>query len=133
MSDLLYILIFLVILAAIAMLISRKPIAPEGRGKEPDDRGWKYGDEWKEGSPEDVAHEDKISYVEILRSDMGKGYDDTYMMDLVVYLGSRGIRATYDSFSLGIEGAAIKTYVLKVEAGKEEEARGYLKADKASD
>ena len=44
------------------------------------------------------------------------------MMELVTYLGSRGIRATYDSFSLGAEVGAIKTYVLKVESGKEEEA-----------
>ena len=44
------------------------------------------------------------------------------MLDLVGYLGSRGIRATYDSFSLGLEPAAIKTYVLKVEEGREEDA-----------
>jgi hypothetical protein len=48
------------------------------------------------------------------------------MIDLVTYLGSRGVRATFDSFSLGMEPAAIKTYVFKVEAGKEEEARKYL-------
>ena len=30
--------------------------------------------------------------------------------------------ANDDSFSIGLEPAAIKTYVLKVEAGKEEEA-----------
>jgi hypothetical protein len=48
------------------------------------------------------------------------------MIDLVGYLGSKGIRATYDSFSLGAEVGAMKTYVLKVESGKEEEALAYL-------
>jgi hypothetical protein len=48
------------------------------------------------------------------------------MLDLVGYLGSRGIRATYDSFSLGMEPAAIKTYVLKVEEGQEEAALRFL-------
>jgi len=49
------------------------------------------------------------------------------MLDLVGFLGSRGIRATYDSFSLGLEPAAIKTYVLKVEEGKEQEALDLLR------
>jgi hypothetical protein len=45
----------------------------------------------------------------------------------VGYLGSRGVRATFDSFSLGLEPAAIKTYVLKVEVGKVKEAKEYLR------
>jgi hypothetical protein len=49
------------------------------------------------------------------------------MLDLIGYLGSRGVRATFDSFALGMEPAAIKSYVLKVEAGKENEAREYLR------
>jgi hypothetical protein len=89
------------------------------------DEDWKYGDVWKEPAPEDLS-ESTIEYVELLRGDSGMGYDDSSMLDLVTYLGSRGIRATYDSFSLGLEPAAIKTYVLKVESGKEEEARKYL-------
>jgi hypothetical protein len=48
------------------------------------------------------------------------------MLELVTYLGSYGIRATYDSFSLGVEGGAIKTYVLKAESGKESEAMQLL-------
>ena len=88
---------------------------------------WEYGDVWKEGSPDEPAEGDEVAYVEVLRGDTGRGYDDSTMMDLVSYLGSRGIRATYDSFSLGLEPAAIKTYVLKVEAGREEEALGYLR------
>jgi hypothetical protein len=87
-----------------------------------DDEGWEYGDVWKRGSPDQPMNGDDIEYVEILRTDIGAGYDDSYMMELVTYLGSRGIRATYDSFSLGAEVGAIKTYVLKVEFGKEEEA-----------
>jgi hypothetical protein len=101
--------------------------APKNRGDEPDDGGWEYGDVWKQGSTDESVPEDDVRYVEILRGDTGRGYDDSYMMDLVGYLGSRGIRATYNSFSLGMEPAAIMTYVLKVEAGKLDEAREYLK------
>ena len=91
-----------------------------------DEEGWEYGDVWKQGSPDAPLREDDVQYVEILRGDTGSGYDDSLMIDLVSYLGSRGIRATYDSFSLGMEPAAIKTYVLKVETGKEEEAKRHL-------
>jgi hypothetical protein len=92
-----------------------------------DDEGWEYGDVWKQGSPDEEAPGEDIDYVEILRGDTGKGYDDSVMIDLVGYLGSRGLRATYDSFSLAAEAGAMKTYVLKVEAGKEGEALAYLK------
>ena len=91
-------------------------------GNEPaDDEGWEYGDVWRQGSP-DQPNEDDVEYVEILLTDIGAGYDDSYLMELVTYLGSRGIRATYDSFSLGAEVGAIKTYVLKAETGRENEA-----------
>jgi hypothetical protein len=92
-----------------------------------DEEGWEYGDVWKQGSPDEPASAEDIEYVEVLRGDTGRGYDDSYMIDLVGYLGSKGIRATYDSFSLGAEVGAMKTYVLKVESGKEEEALAYLK------
>ncbi len=91
-----------------------------------DESGWNYGDVWKKGSPEETAPEDDIEYIEVLRGDTGRGFDDSVMLDLVTYLGSRGIRATFDSFSLGLEPAAIKTYVLKVEAGREDEALAFL-------
>lgn len=93
--------------------------------KRPDsspDEEWEYGDEWKHGSPDDSAGPGEVVFIDILRGDTGQGYDDSQLLDLVGYLGSRGIRATYDSFSLGLEPAAIKTYVLKVEEGREEEA-----------
>jgi hypothetical protein len=92
-----------------------------------DEEGWEYGDIWKQGSPDEPVSEDDVEYVEVLRGDTGSGYDDSVMMDLVAYLGAKGIRATFDSFSLGMEPAAIKTYVLKVEAGKEEASREYLR------
>jgi hypothetical protein len=88
-----------------------------------DDPEWEYGDDWKQGSPEDQDAQDDIEYVEVLRGDTGRGFDDSAMMDLVAYLGSRGVRATFDSFSMGLEPA---TYVLKVESGKESEALAYL-------
>ncbi len=86
------------------------------------DADWAFGDEWKKGSPDQPASDEEINFVEVLRSDTGRGFDDSLMLDLVGYLGSFGIRATYESFSLGMEPAAIKTYVLKVESGREEEA-----------
>ncbi len=91
-----------------------------------DEKDWEYGDVWKEGTPDDETRQD-IEYVEVLRGDTGRGFDDSVMVDLVAYLGSRGIRATFDSFSLGLEPAAMKTYVLKVESGREDEAIGFLK------
>jgi hypothetical protein len=94
----------------------------KGQRGNSDEDGWEYGDVWKEGSPDDGAAEDDVRYVEVLRGDTGKGYDDSLLLNLIGFLGSRGIRATYDSFSLGLEPAAIKTYVLKVEEGREEEA-----------
>ncbi len=88
---------------------------------------WQYGDVWKEGSPDDIQPEDDIDYIEVLRGDTGRGYDDSLMLDLIGFLGSRGIRATYDTFSVGLEPAAIKSYVLKVELGREEEALELLR------
>ncbi len=94
---------------------------------ENDEKGWEFGDVWKEGSAEQKPSEEEGEFVEILRTDTGKGYDDSTMIDLVRYLGSRGVHATYDSFSLGLEPAAIKTYVLKVELSKADEALEYLR------
>lgn len=94
-----------------------------GRERQNDDEGWEFGDVWKDGSPDEGNSDEGIRYVEVLRGDTGKGFDDSLLLDLVGFLGSRGVRATYDSFSLGMEPAAIKTYVLKVEEGREEEAR----------
>ena len=103
------------------------PLKKEREDFEKRDDNWRYGDDWKQGSPDELPSEDTIEYVTILRGDTGSGYDDTLMIDLIGYLGTRGIRAAYDSFSIGLEPAAIKTYVLKVEAGKEDEAREYLR------
>ncbi len=121
-----------IVLAALAAVIiflnvSEKPETPKAGKAESEEEGWEYGDVWKQGSPDEAVSEEGILYVDVLRGDTGTGYDDSSMMDLVSYLGSRGIRATFDSFSLGLEPAAIKTYVLKVEAGKEDEAIRYLK------
>ena len=88
-----------------------------------DDEGWEYGDIWDHGSPDDPATEEDADYVEILRGDTGKGYSDTTMMEYILYLGAAGIHATFDAYPL----REIKIYVLKVEAGKEEEAMGLLR------
>ena len=97
--------------------------------KRTDDEGLEYGDVWMQGSPDAAGPEDDVEYVELLRGDLGTGYDDSYLLDLVSYLGSRGIRATYDSYSVGLEfgAGAMKSYVLKVELGKEQEARELLR------
>ena len=90
---------------------------------------WEFGDVWKQGSPDDPVSGD-AEYVEIFRGDTGRGYDDSFFMDLIVSVGAQGIRATFDAFGLGMEPAAIKTYVFKVEAGKVNEAIDYLKKNK---
>lgn len=116
------------------ILIARYPAACYGvsarswiqnmveREKKDDDKDWEYGDAWKTGSPDDPVPEDTVEYVEVLRGDTGKGLSDTTMLEYVLYLGERGIAATFDAYPL----EQIKTYVLKVEAGKEDEAIRYL-------
>ncbi len=91
------------------------------------DEGWEYGDVWKEGSPDDVVPDGETVFVELFRTDTAHGYDDSALLELVSYLGSRGIRATYDSFSVGMEPAAMKTYALKVDAAQADEAREALR------
>ena len=121
------ILIILIVLIAVAVLVAVFGGPADSGQKDAADNGeWEYGDVWKEKSVDIKSFQD-VEYMEILRGDTGSGFDDSYMMDLVGYLGSRGVRATYDSYSVALEGGAIKTYVLKVEAGKENEAIGYLK------
>ena len=89
-----------------------------------DEDGWEYGDVWDQGTPDDEpGSEDAIEYVEVLRGDTGMGYSDTTMMEYILYLGAAGIQATFDAYPL----REIKIYVLKVEAGREEEAMSLLR------
>jgi hypothetical protein len=88
-----------------------------------DDEGWDYGDVWDQEAPDEPESDDAIEYVEVLRGDTGKGYSDTTMMEYILYLGAAGIQATFDAYPL----REIKIYVLKVEAGREEEAIGLLR------
>jgi hypothetical protein len=123
-------IVLLLILAAAFVFFgdSEQQAAPKKRREEPDSEEWEYGDVWKGGSPDAPVPEDEVRYVEILRGDTGMGYDDSYMLDLIGYLSSHGIRATYDAVPLAMEfGGAIKTYVLKVEAEKADEAIRYLR------
>ncbi len=123
-------LILLIIAVALVILFLRfSEVKPPQRRPAPgaEEEGWEYGDVWKEGSPELPAEDDGADYVEVLRTDTGHGFDDAAMMDMVGHLSLQGIKATYDSFSVGLEGAAIKTYSLKVEAGREAEALEHLK------
>ena len=118
----------LIILAAAIFLVNtkQKPIVPK-EADDADTEVWEYGDIWKKGSPDEMPFHEDVSYVELIRGDTGMGYDDTYMLELIGYLASRGIRSTYDVVPLAMEaGGAIKSYVLRVEAGKEKEALGYL-------
>ncbi len=93
-----------------------------------DNDGWKYGDIWKQDSLDESGPDQNREFVPILRGETGWGYDDTLMNDFVLYLGANGIRASYDSFPLD----QVNVYVLKVEVGKENEARKILK-DKFSE
>jgi hypothetical protein len=87
-----------------------------------DDEDWEYGEVWKEGSPDGPVPEDAREYVEVLRGDTGMGYTDTTLLEYVLFLGEHGIEATFDSYPL----EQIKIYVLRVEAGREEDARRLL-------
>ena len=123
------IFVLLIVLAVVFFFGSsyQNPV-PRKRDDDADSNGWEYGDVWKRGSPDDPVPLDTFRYTEILRGDTGTGYDDSYMLDLIGYLASCGIRATYDAVPLALEaGGAIKTYVLKVEAGSEDEAIRYLR------
>lgn len=126
----LFLLLIIIVLVVLFLFSSRSEIsqASNNRKEKTEDAEWEFGDAWKQGSPDDVTDEEQITYVEILRKDTGEGYDDSVMLDLVGYLSSRGVRATYDAVSIAFEfGGAIKTYVLKVEAGKEEDAKAFLR------
>jgi len=97
-------------------------------GKSAEDGEWAYGDAWKNGSPDDPVPEDDTAYVEVLRGDTGMGLSDTIMLEFVLFLGENGIQATFDSFPL----EQINIYVLKVEAGREDEARMLLEKKRTS-
>ena len=87
------------------------------------DEGWEYGDVWDQGAADEPESDEAIEYVEVLRGDTGMGYSDTTMMEYILYLGAAGIQATFDAYPL----REIKIYVLKVEAGREEEAISLLR------
>ena len=87
------------------------------------DEGWEYGDVWDQKTPDEPEADDVTEYVEILRGDTGMGYSDTTMMEYILYLGAAGIQATFDAYPL----REIKIYVLKVEAGREEDAMSLLR------
>ena len=91
--------------------------------KDKEEVDWEYGEVWKDGSPDDPVAPDAAEYVEVLRGDTGMGYNDTTMLEYVLFLGEHGIKATFDSFPL----EQIKIYVLRVEAGREAEAFALLR------
>jgi hypothetical protein len=129
-----YLVIVALILLAAALFLANSGQKPVVRKKtdSADIPGWEYGNVWEHGSPDESLLEDDVPYVEILRGDTGTGYDDSYMLELIGYLASRGVRSTYDAVPLAMEaGGAIKAYVLRVEAGKEDEALRYLQEKEA--
>jgi hypothetical protein len=128
MFSLVVLLLIIVVVILLFLSGSEEPLARRKQADEQDNADWEYGDVWKQGSPDQQLPENNVQYVEILRGDTGMGYDDSVLIDLIGYLSSRGIRATYDAVPLAMEFGvgAIKTYVLKVEAGKEDEAKTYL-------
>ena len=94
----------------------------EGK-KDKEEVDWEYGEIWKDGSPDDPVAADAGEYVEILRGDTGMGYNDTTMLEYVLFLGEHGIKATFDSYPL----EQIKIYVLRLEAGRVAEALALLR------
>ena len=87
------------------------------------DASWSYGDAWDQGESDELESDETIEYVEVLRGDTGMGYSDTTMIEYILYLGAAGIQATFDAYPL----REIKIYVLKVEVGREEEAKTLLR------
>ena len=119
--------LLLILLAAIFIFSGSSEEHPVSKktADEQDSADWEYGDVWQQGSPDDpLAEDDDTEYVAILRGETGRGYSDTTMQEFIFYLGSRGIRAKYDSYPL----EQVQVYVLKVEAGKAEEAKELLNA-----
>ena len=74
--------------------------------------------------PGEGGHE---RFVEIFRCDMGQGYTDSDLLDMIGFLGSRGIHATYDVAYAAAEVFTIKTYSLKVLPEEVEEAKDALR------
>jgi hypothetical protein len=97
--------------------------------KNKEDEDWEYGEVWKDGSPDDPVAADAGEYVEVLRGDTGMGYNDTTMLEYVLFLGEHVIKATFDSYPL----EQIKIYVLRVEAGREVEAFALLRKKMQND
>jgi hypothetical protein len=118
-------LLLLFVLAAVVLLVARSAGRSSVKRPESDEADWAYGDEWKAGSPDAALPEEEGVFVEVMRCD-GAACKDTDMLNLIGYLGSHGIRATYDTHSVAADMVAMKSYVLKVEIGKVEEARRLL-------
>ena len=93
------------------------------RDKKDDENGWAFGDEWKQPAPDAEEPGEDIEFVEILRGDTGQGYDETRMLEYVLFLGSLGIEATFDAYPM----REIKIYVLKVDAERVDEAKEHLR------
>lgn len=123
--NLLYVLIALLLAGLLVYLFTKDQRSSEDRSPEPEDADWAYGDAWKQGSPDSAVPPEEEVFVEVMR--FGGAYKDSDLMEMVHYLGSRGIRATFDAHSVAMEMAPMKSYVLKVESGKIEEAKACLK------
>ncbi len=116
-------LLLLFVLAAVVLLVARSAGRSPVKRPESDEADWAYGDEWKEGSPDAALPEEEG----VMRCD-GAACMDSDMLNLIGYLGSHGIRATYDTHSVAADMVAMKSYVLKVEIGRVEEAKALLNA-----
>lgn len=118
--------LLLIVLAAVFIFSGSSEEHPVSKktSDEQDSADWEYGDVWKQGFAEGPPAEDDNDYVAILRGETGRGYSDTTMQDFIFYLGSQGVRAKYESYPL----EQVQIYVLKVEAGKAEEAKELLNA-----
>lgn len=118
------VIILLIGLIAVILFLGSTEERPASRKKqeELDNEGWEYGDVWQQGSPDEPVAEDDTEYISILRGETGRGFSDTTMQEFIFYLGSKGIRAKYDSHPL----EQVQVYVLKVEAGKAQEAQDLL-------
>jgi len=72
-----------------------------------------------------------VDWVIVLVVSQGQGFTDSKMIELISYLGSQGLPATYNTTSVGVEAGAMNTFSVKVArddvAKSEELIRSFLK------
>lgn len=59
-----------------------------------------------------------------------EGYKETDLMEIIAYLGSHGIPATFEKTGVGLEGGAVNNFLLKLPFDQLEKAKNLLEKRK---